>query len=166
MERRPRGLYTIVLFAVGLSGCSSTVSSPSSVEPPAGTGSEGILTVRYPLTGGQTIPEARVLLNSQLDGRNACYVYYAQSENAFFLVDDSGMKSNKAAGGATALENSQCALDISHSSVRAESSGVTLILALKFKPPFAGEKQVFLYSETSDGANTGLLPRGSWNVTF
>jgi len=168
-------MYTLVLLAAGLNGCSSEKSTPAaalstlspvgSVEPAAGGGSQGILTVRYPSAAGQMM-EARVLLNSQLDGRNACYVYYTRSENAFSLVDDSGMKSNNASAGATVLENSQCALDISHSSVRAESSGVTLTLALKFKAPFAGQKQVFLYSETSDGANTGLQPRGSWNVTF
>lgn len=122
--------------------------------------------MQYPVGAGQTIQEARVLLNSQLDGRNACYVYYTVADQAFSLVDDSGTKSNKAAAGATMIENSQCSLDISRTSASAESSRVTLALALKFKPAFAGGKQIFLYAESSDGANTGLLPRGSWNVTF
>ena len=168
-------MYTIVLLVVGLSGCGSEKSTPaanpnlsstSSVEPAAGVGNEGILRVRYPVAAGQTIREARVLVNSQLDGRNACYVYYPTAEKAFLLIDDSGTKSNQAAAGATVIENSQCSLDIPRSSARAESSGVTLTLALKFKPAFAGGKQIFLYAETSDGANTGLLSRGSWNVTF
>ena len=175
MQLRPRAIYAIVLLAVGLSGCGSekatpsalsNLSSASSVEPAAGVGNEGILRVQYPVAAGQTIREARVLLNFQLDGRNACYVYYTRAENAFLLIDDSGMKPNKAAAGATVIENSQCSLDISRSSARAESNGVTLNLALKFKPAFAGGKQVFLYAETSDGANTGLILRGSWNVTF
>jgi hypothetical protein len=59
-----------------------------------------------------TIREARVLLNFQLDGRSARYVYYNAAENAFPLIDDSGMKSNKAGAGATVIENSQCALDV------------------------------------------------------
>jgi hypothetical protein len=176
MELPPRGIYTFVLLAVALSGCSSEKSTPtaalsnlssaSSVEPAAGVGNDGILRVRYPVAEGQTIREARILLNFELDGRNACYVYYTAAENAFLLIDDSGMKSNKAGSGATVIENSQCALDISRSSGRAENSGVDLTLALKFKPAFAGGKQVFLYAETSGGANTGLILRGSWNVTF
>lgn len=174
MERRPREILPIVLLAVGLSGCSSEKTNPaaaalstlSSVEPSAGVGNQGILTVRYLVAAGQTIREARVLLNFQLDGRKACYVYYTRAENAFLLVDDSGMKSTKAADGATAIENSQCALDTSRSSARAERNGVTLTIDLKFKPAFAGGKQVFLYAETSGGTNTGLLSRGSWNVTF
>ena len=122
--------------------------------------------MQYAVAAGQTIREARVLLNSQLDGRNACYVYYAAAEKAFLLINDSGTKSDKTPAGATMIENSQCSLDMSRTSASAESSRVTLTLALKFKPAFAGGKQIFLYAETSDGANTGLLPRGSWNVTF
>lgn len=144
---------------------SSNVNFTSSIEPATGAGNQGILTARYSVPVGHTLREERVLLNSQLDGRNACYVYHS-AENGFLLVDDSGMNSHPAGAGTNTLENSQCALDISRSSAQPGNGSITLILALKFKPAFVGTQNVFLYAETSDGANSGLRSGGIWSVTF
>jgi hypothetical protein len=168
--------YVIALLAAGLLGCGTEKPAPatapvnpsfvSSIEPLEGAGNESILAARYTAPAGQTIRETRVLLNSELDGRNACYVYHSAVDNAFLLVDDSGVNARKAAPGGTKIENSQCALDLSRSSALTSNNILTLTLVLKFKPAFVGKKQVFLYDETSDGANSGLIPRGKWNVTF
>jgi hypothetical protein len=159
---------------MGLIGCSpkkpapaaapSNVNFTSSIEPATGVGSRGILTARYSVPVGHTIREARVLLNSELDGRNACYVYYS-TVSGFSLIDDSGMKA-KAGAGANMLENSQCTLDLSGSSAQPANGSITLTLVLKFKPAFVGTRHVFLYAETSDGANSGLISGGIWSVTL
>lgn len=171
-----RGLFWTFVFGIGLTGCGSEKPAPvsvasnlavvSSIDPAAGSGNEGMLTAHLSTPAGKTIQEVRVLLSAELDGRNACYVYYSKTNSGFRLVDDSGTNSRGAGEGPKVIENSQCALDISRSSAQVDGSTVTLILSLKFKTAFVGKKQVFLYTETSDGGNSGLIPRGTWSVTF
>ena len=164
-----------IALAAGLSSCTATNSSPSakldpeqiigSVEPSSGQGSEATFAVRYSTSAGRVLREVRVLFNSDLDGRNACYVYYGRTENTFSLVDDAGLGSARLAAGASgSLENSQCRLDGEHSSAQVTGNALTISLTLRFKSSFHGDKNIYLYAETADGWNSGLQSRGRWTV--
>jgi hypothetical protein len=152
-----------------LMGCGST-GSPGleaiSVNPKSGTGSQQLFTVVYSHTGGAAqITSARILFNREIDGRNACYVYYDRPSASFLLVNDSGEGTNRLPlGSALHIENSQCDLDGSASGTSDNGNEVSIRLSLKFKKSFAGEKNTYLYAVDASGKSTGFQGRGTWKI--
>jgi hypothetical protein len=109
--------------------------------------------------------EARVLINSTIDGRNACYVYYNHEQKVFNLVKNPGLESFMLPVRASGkLTNAQCQLDVKESSAEFRDGVLKVELALHFKSSFSGERNVYLWMRTANGEETGFQASGKWMV--
>ncbi len=146
------------------------VSVPS-VEPASGSGLEQTLTFRFTDQAGiSDINVVDVLINSELDGQNACFLAYVPSANTLYLVDNGGDAGGPYAGsmvlngGGGSIQNSQCQIN-STGSV-ATSTGTTLALTLNvtFESAFAGNQIVHLAQVNTSGYTAGWQCVGVWQV--
>ena len=109
--------------------------------------------------------EVRLLLNNEMDGRQACYVYYDRRQDSFRLVNDSGDGSTQLPRGESAtVENSQCVLLGRESTAHVSGHELFLPFAFHFKPSFLGNKSVYIYAEDAAGSRLDLRARGQWLV--
>jgi hypothetical protein len=167
MTFRAAALVSLGAFLFGACTRSpSSAEAPISISPVAGGGPEQVFTAVFSDPQGVGhVKQARVLINQFADGRQACYVVYDRLENAFYLVNDTGLGSTRMmAGAASELSNSQCRLVGRGSSASASGKNVTLVLDLHFVPVFAGEKNVFLGSADASGEETPFRKAGDWRV--
>jgi trimeric autotransporter adhesin len=160
-----------VLLLVGCGeGASSSVAGHSaqsaSVSPASGSGSTQSFTLSFSdPKGADHIKSARMLVNTFMDGRKGCYIYYDRPQNAFLLVNDNGVGSAQmTVGAASEIGNSRCRLSGAVSTVLSAETNLTIRLNLVFDPSFAGEKQIFLSSEDADDLTKDLQPYGKWIV--
>jgi hypothetical protein len=97
--------------------------------------------------GYQDIEVVNILINSVLDGRHGCYLAYVPSgpgTGSVYLVDDAGDAggpySMMPLPGSGTVQNSQCEISATGSSVTESGNTLTLTLALTFKDVFAGNR--------------------------
>jgi len=139
-----------------------------SLTPNSGTANSATLSITYrDATAAGNLQATQILINSALDGANACYVPFFVPGNLLLLVPDNG-DGNQAtampiAGGGT-LENSQCRVE-SVGSARSDSGNtMTLTVKLTFKTPFNGRKIIYGGVQTTTNANSGWHAIGAWVV--
>jgi hypothetical protein len=135
----------------------------------AGVGSGYNTTMSFTFSDSAGFRDLRVvdvLINSALDGREACYLAYLPSSGFLFLVDDFGNAGGPFAGGATfpgsgTVHNSQCTVSGS-----ASGSGNTLTLTLNFTfaSSFAGNKVIYLGAVDQFGATSNWQAMATWNI--
>jgi Divergent InlB B-repeat domain len=113
-----------------------------------------------------------VLANNFLNGIAACYVAFTPTSATtgyLYLVDDAG-DGGYAAGSPIALpsssilQNSQCTIDGSGSSVAASGNSLTLNLAITFSSSFGGNQLFYLAARNNSTGNSGWQPVGSVTV--
>ena len=104
--------------------------------------------------------------NSSLtNAANSCFLYYQSATNQLNLLNDAATGWLAATlGTATALQNSQCSVNVAASTVVSSGNTLTLNLAMTFKPAYAGAKNVDLYATDVSGANSGWQQLGAWTV--
>ena len=124
-------------------------------------------------TSGYTdLSVVNILINNFLDGIGACYVAFAPTSATsgyLYLVDDAG--DGGYAGGSPialpssgTLQNSQCAINATGSSVLATGNILTLNLAIAFNPAFAGNQVIYLAARNNTTGNSGWQAVGSVTV--
>jgi hypothetical protein len=155
--------------SVLLPAISSTLA-PVSASPPSGTATIQAATYTFTFAdpaGYQDIGVANVLVNSFVDGRAACYVALVPrdaSSWSLFLVDDAGDAAGPYAGavipGNLTVSNSQCSISAAGSSVTGSGSILTVMLAIAFKPGFAGDRVINMAVQTRAGTNSGWHAKG------
>jgi len=153
-------------------GAQTTGPAVSGVSPPH-TSSLGPTTYTFTFTdsnGYQDLSVVNVLINSAIDGRQACYVAFVPSganAGSVFLVDDPGDAGGPYSGmvlpGTGTVSNSQCSITAAGSSVAASGNTLSLTLAITFNPSFAGN-QLFFLAARSNTANSNWQPVGSVSV--
>jgi uncharacterized membrane protein len=172
------GSKSIFMYAAGSSGAASgwqtkgswTVSGTVSVtadsaSPNSGSGANQAFSFTYSDSAGYTdLATAWVWFNAATVA-NSCLIYYDRPTLRLFLLDDAGASWM---GGVTVpnvgvLENSQCSIQLTTTTVQGPPTGLILNLSLAFKPAFAGTKTIFMYAAGSS-ANSGWQTRGSWTV--
>ena len=145
--------------------------SPVSVNPAAGSGLTQTFTFTFQDTKGYAdLYVLDVLISTFLDGQTACYFALAPTgatTGYIYLVDDAGdggyagapmpLPSN------SIVQNSQCAINGTGSSISASGNTLTLTLAITFKPAFVGNK-AFYMAARSNTQNSGWQALGTWNV--
>lgn len=163
----PGGTYTLTFSGTGgrLSHTASVgvtvgAAPPAvvSVTPSAGTGATQTFSAVYSdSSGGSAIRYAYLLLNTSVDGTNACYLYYDSVARSFGLMNDpaTGAVGTAAPLTPTPLQNSQCVFRPSISTATVSGSNLTVNFAIDFKPSFAGAKNVYLYATDTSGLATG-----------
>lgn len=115
--------------------------------------------------GMSDIGIANVLINSALDGRQACYVAFDRPNNMLFLVPDSGDGLVPGTlGAATSIANRQCTIQLATSSVTTTPYSMTLRLDISFSTEFSGNK--IIYTAVRDRAllNSGWMAAGTFGV--
>ena len=157
---------------------------PFNVSPQSGTGSSGIFTFTFAKNGyfSDHTVVANILLNSALDGANACYMAFLfdQGGRTLILVNDPGNGYQPGSVGfppgggigsnnsTQVAANSQCSIDASNSSYSLiESSGnsvMTLTLKLNFfGAAFRGDR-IFYTAIQESGGSSGWQAAGAWVV--
>jgi Divergent InlB B-repeat domain len=161
------GGHIFVAAALFLSVSIMAHAQPSaiSVAPSSGTGWTQAFAATYSDAGGYTnLTDLQFLVQTTVNGYNACYLRYNVQAGLFYLADD-GAAWLPAVRPSTSdsAQNSQCILNGSASSVSHSGTNITATFGLTFKTGFAGAKSTFMY--TSDAsAVTGWQPNGSWTV--
>ncbi len=100
-----------------------------------------------------------------MDGANACYVHYLPQLQELRLVSDSGTGTqHHEIGGTDPIENSACAIDPRRLDLMGKGSTLSFGVDVKFKPSFAGVRNIYLLGQGSGARSTGLELRGVWRV--
>lgn len=130
----------------------------------AGGGSAITATFKDTVTPA-TFKDLRVLINTDIDGRRACYIFFDPATDVLSLTKDPGEGAESILIGTRGfVANSQCRLNSEASSLSRSEDTYTLTLGLEFLPTFAGKKKVYLYSEAANGGPTGFVEAMVWDV--
>jgi hypothetical protein len=65
-------------------------------------------------------------------------------------------------GAAGTLQNTQCVVDLSASSVTGSGNNLALNVAVSFKPAFVGTKSIYMWAQNKFNLNSGYQTRGTW----
>ena len=151
----------------GAHGAASAKPVAVSVTPSEGSGAAQSFTVKFSEPGGYThLKQVRLLINSVLNGKMACYVYYALPTKSFILADDSGRDTPRVAlSSGRSIQNHQCWVHTHGASGVGHGDDLTVVMPIQFKPSFAGAKQLFLWAVATGGANSDFVSRGNYVVT-
>ena len=129
------------------------------------------LTLQYrDSTASTNLQPIQVLINSAIDGANACYFGFDHAKNLIYIIGDTGdlqttpVRLNGASGGAVSIENSQCRLLAAGSTFADAGNTLTLTLQLQFKSSFIGRRLIFGGVQTTAGANSGWHVLGGLRI--
>ena len=138
------------------------------MSPARGAGSAGAFTFTFNDTKGyQDLGVVNILINSFLDGRQACYLAYSRPAGVLYVVSDAGggLSAPLTLGASGSVSNSQCTVNSAGSSANGSGNTLTLTLNLTFGSAFNGNRVVYLAARDSTEANTsGWQSMGSWTV--
>lgn len=161
------------ILVLDVVGYNLTVLEPTMVSPAFGSG----LTQSFAFTfnapyGFASLTVLDVLINNVLDGIGACYVALVPASattGTVYLVDDAGDAGGPFAGtmslpGTGTVQNSQCSIAGTGSSVNGSGNSLTMTLVITFKAPFAGNKVLYVAAQDNTLSNSGWQTIGTWNV--
>lgn len=121
-------------------------------------------------TASTNLQPVQLLINSALDGANACYFGFDHTGNYVYLVGDNGelqptpVRLNGAAGGASSIQNSQCTLFAAGSTFQDNGDTLILELQVQFKSAFTGRRLLYGGAQTAAAANSGWHVLGAIRV--
>jgi Viral BACON domain len=149
----------------------TTAVAPAGISPAAGSGFAQTFTFTFTDAAGHAdLSVLDVLISTFLDGQTACYFALAPTSATtgyIYLVDDAGDGGYAGAPmplpSTGVVQNSQCAINATGSSVSASGNTLTLTLAITFKAGFGGNKAVYMAAR-SNTQNSGWQAIGTWNV--
>ena len=143
--------------------------SAVSVSPSTGFGSNQSYTFQFADTSGASdLTVVDVLINTSLDGRNACYLAYVASANTVYLLADLGngtYAGTLALNGSGSLSNSQCTINGAGSSASSSGNTLTLTLNMSFSSGFSGNRVIYMSAGDTAGSNTGWQTLGVHGLT-
>ena len=108
-----------------------------------------------------------ILINSSLDGRQACYLAYSRPAGVLYLVNDSGtgLLPGLALNGSGTVANGQCTVNAAGSSAAGSGDTLTLALNLSFTAVSAGNRVIYLAArDAAEVHNSGWQSMGCWTV--
>jgi hypothetical protein len=144
----------------------AAVVTADSVTPSSGSGSTQTFALQYSDTAGaSSLSTAWVWFSATFgSAANSCMAYYDRAATTLYLINDAGTQWLPGTpGAATTLQNSQCSINLTGTSVVLASNTLTLNLALTFKPAYAGAKNVYMYAADAS-TNSGWQTRGTWTA--
>ncbi len=160
------------ILVLDVIGYNLVALEPTGTNPAFGSGLMQTFTYTFDAPNGwQSLSVVDVLINSSLDGIGACYVAVVPSgasAGSVMLVDDAGDAGGPFAAlslpGAGTIQNSQCSIAGTGSSLNASGTTLTVTLAITFKAPFAGTKIAYMAAQDTLSANSGWQALGVWTV--
>lgn len=136
-----------------------------SVTPNSGSGANQVFSATYSDSVGYAdLNVAIVLFRSTLAMAQSCQVRYYRSH--LYLLNDAGTRTlgPLTPGSAGTLQNSQCTLNGSGSSISFSGNSMTVNVSLSFQPAFAGSKYIYLYVSNNSFQSSNWQARGAWTV--
>lgn len=163
----PAGLSYTSASGVFLRTPSNTVPTVNSVAPAFGNGTSVTRTFVFAdADGANDLGVVNILINSALDGRNACYLAYDSTNNVLVLQNDAGDNATVLGLPSTAsLSNSQCSIPGSAITAVKAGSTLTLTMTFNFTPSFTGTRVVFTAARDRTTGNSSWQAIGTQTVT-
>ena len=156
----------ITMGVYHVTGGATTYPTPIAVAPNYGTTSTALITFTFDdATDYQNLSSVQALINTAVDGRNACYVAYNRIYGMLFLVPDNGDAGHPIGmplTGSGTLSNSQCTISGAGSSVSGSGQRLTLTLNITFSPAFAGHRAIWPATQTFSNANSDWQAMAAW----
>jgi hypothetical protein len=160
--------YSTALGTWGIPGPAPTGPAVTGMSPSHSTSLAQTFTFTFTDSNGwHDIGVTNILINGALDGRHACYVAFVPSSastGSVYLVDDAGDAggpySTMALPGTGMVQNSQCAINGTGSSVTGNLYTLKLTLTVTFNNLFAGNQIVYLAARYNT-QNSGWQAVGS-----
>ncbi len=151
-----RGTWTVVIPA--------PQPSADSVSPNGGSGASQTFTFVFSdnQSASNLVGMAMLFNTTSATVTNACDLVYDRNAGTIALMwDNAGGSDQKTLASPSILQNSQCRVG----AVTAAASGLSQIItvALSFKGPFSGTKNIYMYG-SNGGLNTGWVLRGAYLV--
>ena len=140
----------------------------TSISPVVATGPVRTLTAQFTdSSGASDFNVLNLLINTSLDGRQACYVAYVRATNTLYLVSDAGDGTYAGTVELTSsgsVGNGQCKIYGQGSSAVVSGNVLTLTLNMIFSDSFSGNRVVYLAARDSV-SNTGWKTMGVYRST-
>ena len=158
---------TLAAFVARFTFGAALPPSAVSVTPSSGTGSSQVFELVYTDPRGYTnISWVEMNWNTTQATANACYLRYDLVNNVIQLATDAGSAwvGSATPGIAGVLENNQCSLNSSASSVSGSGNNLVINLSLTFKPAFAGDKTIYMEVQNITAQLTPWQSKGSWTI--
>jgi hypothetical protein len=139
------------------------------VSPSSGAGASQTFSFLYSdPNGAADINYAFAMINNIVSSAHGCMTGYINGSNQLFLQNDAGAGwiGPGTPGTPGTLQNSQCTVDLSHSSAASTEWNLTLNLALSFTPAFIGNQKIFMNVFDKGGLSNppGWQQYGTWTV--
>jgi hypothetical protein len=153
---------------LGVTAAPPQVPSTVSVSPASGSGTSVTLTAVYSHPAGATsLTAVSLLMNATPSPDFGCNITFTRSSNQFTLFNDTASSGgfNLSPGSASKVQNDQCILSGTGSSVSLSGTTLTVTVVVSFVPGFQGAKTVYLAAADAS-SSTGWVARGSWTVTI
>ena len=128
----------------------------TALTPAVGDGSNATYSFQFFDPGGwHALTVVDVLVNSFLDGRQACYIAYSIPNNVLYLVPDSGggLLPGLVLNGSGSTNNSRCTVSGAGSSASGNGNTLTLTLNLSFSSSFGGYKVIYMAAQDAAGSS-------------
>ena len=138
----------------------------TSLTPSSGAGSAQTFFLTFSDTNGASdISSALVLINTSINGSNACFISYNRSANAFYLLRDSDSVWQVIYPGSTAsVTNNNCTLAGAGLSSSSSGNSLTVAIPLSFKSGISGSKNIYATVADSTGLSSDWIVAGTWLV--
>jgi hypothetical protein len=156
-------------------------SAPTiSISPTSGSGSTQTFNITATDPGGfEAISGVNFLINSTLDGRNGCWLYYqpygTQSDSIaqgfLTLASDDGsdwsrrVEIDSSQNSPPSIQNSQCNVFGGPTTVSGNGNTLTLTVTLTFTSSFAGNKNLYVRASDQAGPATDYNQLGTFTTT-
>jgi len=149
----------------------NTAPTVGTIAPASGSAKANIAvsfrTTYTDANGYKDLNTTRLLINRILDSHNAVYLYYNQNSNKLYLLNDAGTSwlGGFAPGSSNIIENTYGKLDCSATTVTASGNTITVNWKIIFNGAFVGTKNCYLYATDDSVANSGMIKKGTWEIT-
>ena len=164
----PCCLASLFLLAAGVHAQPTNVSVSPASGSSAGGAAQSFTATYADSLGAGYITDMYFLVNTNASSAaSACYVQWFGYGNALYLVNDGGTAwlGPLTLGSGATLQNSQCTLYGTGSSVNVAGTPATMTLNLSFTAAFAGTKGTYMSAVDSQGYYNAFQQMGSWTIT-
>lgn len=108
---------------------------------------------------------ADILINSGFNGQNACWIWYDNHAHYIWLAnDDASVWNGMPLGTSNTLQNSQCTISGSGSSVAFAGNTVNVGIGITLAPGFSGVKTIYERAPNLAGFDSGYQQVGTWTA--
>ena len=134
------------------------------MSPTNGSGSSATFTFSFADGNGfADLATSQVLINTNNDGNNACYLLLDRPLQKIWLSQTGGGFASSPVGTGT-LSNSKCTVNVAGATVTGSGNNLAWSIPITFQPVFRGVKNIYLITQDLSLVSVGWVTGGSFNV--